>query len=147
MATAPNCFYCDPNHEGRLALMIRVGKMNEGVLYLFKDQAHKGRCVIAIDDHKSELFDLAEQQRHDYMDDVSAACAAIKKLWGCTKVNCGAYGDKLPHLHFHLVPKYEGGFEFGGSFAIANENPVFLSDEEYAEMIAQLREELNITKD
>ena len=147
MATAPNCFYCDPNHEGRMALMMRVGEMKEGVLYLFKDQAHKGRCVVAVDDHKAELFDLTEQQRHDYMDDVSAAAAAVKKLWGCTKINYGAYGDKLPHLHFHIVPKYEGGFEFGGSFAIGNDQPVFLSDEEYAEMIAQLKAELNITKD
>ena len=67
------------------------------------------------------------------MDDVAAAAAAVKKLWGCTKVNLGAYGDKLPHLHFHIVPKYEGGPEFGGSFAISYENPVFLSDDEYAE--------------
>ena len=35
-----NCFYCDPDHEGRKAIMFRVGKMREGVLYLFKDQAH-----------------------------------------------------------------------------------------------------------
>ncbi len=146
MATAPNCFYCDPNHEGRMALMFRVGKMNTGVLYLFKDQAHKGRCVVAVDDHKSELFDLTEEERHSYMDDVSAAAAAIKKLWGCTKINYAAFGDKLPHLHFHLVPKYEGGPEFGGAFAISYDEPVFLSDEEYAEMIAQLKAELNITE-
>lgn len=138
------CFYCNPNHQGRLELMMEVGKMKEGILYLFKDQAHPGRCVVAVDDHKSELFDLSTQQRHDFMDDVAAAAGAIKKLWGCTKINYGAYGDKLPHLHFHLVPKYEGGFEFGGSFAIGNENPVFLSDAEYADMVEKLKKELQI---
>lgn len=138
------CFYCNPNHQGRLELMMEVGKMKEGILYLFKDQAHLGRCVVAVDDHKSELFDLSTQQRHDFMDDVAAAAGAIKKLWGCTKINYGAYGDKLPHLHFHLVPKYEGGFEFGGSFAIGNEKPVFLSDAEYADMIEKLKKELQI---
>lgn len=143
------CFYCDADHEGRLALMTRVGKMREGVLYLFKDQSHKGRCIVAVDEHKAELFDLTEEQRHAYMDDVADAAAAVKKLWGCTKINYGAYGDKLPHLHFHIVPKYEGGFEFGGGFAIgaAEEDKVFLSDEEFNEMIAQLKAELNITKD
>ena len=42
------CFYCDPDHQGRKDLMIEVGQMKEGVLYLFKDQAHLGRCVVAV---------------------------------------------------------------------------------------------------
>ena len=36
------CFYCDAHHEGREAIMFKVGEMKAGVLYLFKDQAHKG---------------------------------------------------------------------------------------------------------
>jgi diadenosine tetraphosphate (Ap4A) HIT family hydrolase len=24
------------------------------------------------------------------------------------KINYGAFGDKIPHLHMHLVPKHEG---------------------------------------
>lgn len=142
-----DCFYCDPNSEGRQALMVRVGQLRESVVYLFKDQAHKGRCVVAANEHKSELSELTPEKRHAYMDDVSDVAAAIKKLWGCTKVNYGAFGDKMPHLHFHIVPKYEDGFEFGGSFAIANENPVYLPDDEFAEMIAQLKAELHITED
>ena len=76
--------------------------------------------------------------------DLAAASGAVKKLWGCTKINLGSYGDSNPHLHFHIVPKYEGGFEFGGSFAITNPDPVFLKDEEYKEMIAALQKELGI---
>ncbi len=72
------CFYCDPDHQGRKDLMIEVGQMKEGVLYLFKDQAHLGRCVVAVPEHKSELFDLEPKQRHDYIDDVAAAARAIK---------------------------------------------------------------------
>jgi len=41
------CFYCDEHHEGREAIMFKVGEMKAGVLYLFKDQAHKGRCAAA----------------------------------------------------------------------------------------------------
>ena len=32
------CFYCDEHHEGREAIMYKVGEMEAGVLYLFKDQ-------------------------------------------------------------------------------------------------------------
>ena len=63
---------------------------------------------------------------------------------GCTKLNLGSFGDTNPHLHFHIVPKYEGGFEFGGAFAITNPEPVYLKDEEYQEMISALKAKLGI---
>ena len=138
------CFYCDEHSEAREAIMMKVGEMKAGVLYLFKDQAHKGRCALALKDHKKELFECDEQERNAIMADVAAATKAIKKLWGCTKMNIGSFGDTNPHLHFHLVPKYEGGFEFGGAFAITNSEPVLLSDGEYQEMIAALREKLGM---
>ena len=49
------CFYCDEHHEGREAIMFKVGDMKAGTLYLFKDQAHMGRCALALMSHKKEL--------------------------------------------------------------------------------------------
>lgn len=138
------CFYCDEHHEGREGLMFPVGQMKAGMLYLFKDQAHKGRCVLALSTHKKELFECDEQERNDYCADLAAATKAIKKLWGCTKINLGSFGDTNPHLHFHIVPKYEGGAEFGGNFAISYDKPEYLTDAEYQEMIAALKKELSI---
>ena len=117
------CFYCDEHHEGREAIMFKVGDMKAGTLYLFKDQAHKGRCALALKSHKKELCECDEQERNDYCADLAAASGAIKKLWGCTKINLGS---------------------FGGSFAITNPEPVFLKDEEYKEMISALQKELGL---
>lgn len=54
------CFYCDEHHEGREAIMFKVGDMKAGTLYLFKDQAHKGRCALALKSHKNELCECDE---------------------------------------------------------------------------------------
>ena len=59
------CFYCDEHHEGREAIMFKVGDMKAGTLYLFKDQAHKGRCALALKSHKKELCECDEQERND----------------------------------------------------------------------------------
>lgn len=141
---ATGCFYCDAHHEGREAIMFQVGDMKAGTLYLFKDQAHKGRCVLALGSHKKELCECDAQERNDFMEDLARASAAIKKLWGCAKLNLGSFGDTNPHLHFHIVPKYEGGFEFGGAFAITNPEPVHLEQADYDEMIAALQKELGL---
>ena len=132
------CFYCDEHHEGREAIMYKVGEMEAGVLYLFKDQAHKGRCALALKNHRKELCECGPEELAAFARDLARASGAVKELWGCDKINLGSFGDTNPHLHFHIVPKYEGGFEFGGSFAITNPEPVLLSEGEYQEMIAAL---------
>ena len=122
------CFYCDEHHEGREAIMFKVGEMEAGVLYLFKDQAHRGRCALALKDHKKELCECEPEELAAFARDLARASGAVKELWGCDKINLGSFGDTNPHLHFHIVPKYKDGFEFGGSFAITNPEPVLLSD-------------------
>ena len=43
------CFYCDEHHEGREAIMFKVGDMKAGTLYLFKD------CLLYTSDAADEL--------------------------------------------------------------------------------------------
>lgn len=146
MAKAQNCFYCDEHHEKRDSIMYKVGEMSGGTLYLFRDQSHKGRCVVACNEHVKELCELTAEQCAALMADVAKVEVAIKKLWNPTKINLGSFGDTNPHLHFHVVPKYEGGLDFGGSFVItrADADQVILAQSEYDEMIAALKAELGL---
>ena len=91
------------------AIMFKVGEMEAGVLYLFKDQAHKGRCALALKAHKKELCECTGRRSWPPSpEDLARASGAVKELWGCDKINLGSFGDTNPHLHFHIVPKYEG---------------------------------------
>ena len=72
------------------------------------------------------------------MGDVQKAAAAIDQAFGPGKLNYGAYGDKLHHLHMHIVPKYEGQKDWGSTFEM-NPGQTYLTDEEYAERIALLQ--------
>ena len=56
-------------------------------------------------------------------------------------MNYGAYGDTGCHLHMHLVPKYEGGPEWGGVFEM-NPGKVLLTDEEYEAIAEKIRQAL-----
>ena len=70
--------------------------------------------------------------------DVARAARAIHAVFHPDKVNYGAYGDTGRHLHFHLVPKYQGGYEWGDVFGM-NPGRTFLSQEEYTRMIEQIK--------
>ena len=50
------CFYCEKDNEKRKALMLDVCELPYSIVYLFRDQKNKGRCVVAFKGHKTEYF-------------------------------------------------------------------------------------------
>lgn len=135
-----NCAYC---MEGELVAKfgIKICEMDTCKVYLFKEQSHKGRCIVAHKKHVGDMNDLTAEERSAYFEDVAKVSRAIQAAFKPNKVNYGAYGDTGCHLHFHLVPKYADEFEWGGVFAM-NPDIKYLSDEEYAEIIEQIKKGL-----
>ncbi len=139
----PDCLYC--RKDQRLTdLMIEVAPLQVSTLYLFKEQTHPGRCVVAYRDHVNELYELPDSEVALFMQDVARAARAMKVAFDPAKINYGAYSDKLPHLHFHLVPKYAEGPAWGTTFAMMPEPKHLLSDAEYAATIDALRHRLQV---
>ena len=134
----PDCQYC--RRDQRLHdLMIEIAPLAVSTLYLFKEQTHRGRCIVAYRAHVNELYELPAAELAAYMQDVARAAKAIRTAMGAAKINYGAYSDKLPHLHFHLVPKYVDGPSWGSPFAMMPEPKVLLSAEEYSALGAKIR--------
>lgn len=135
------CIYCT-KHEAREAIMIHICDLSVSKAFLFKEQTYHGRCLVAYNEHVNDLNELSDEQRNAFMADVAKVTRAMQKLFNPEKINYGAYSDKLSHLHFHLAPKYVDGPDYGGTFQM-NPGKVYLTDEEYAKMVADLRAELS----
>ena len=135
-----NCGYC-VGGEPLAKFGIPICKLGVSDLILFKEQSKPGRVIVAYRDHVSELVNISEEERNLFMEDVCRAANAIHKAFKPNKVNYGAYGDTGCHLHMHLVPKYEGGDEWGGTFQM-NPGKTYLTDAEYAEMIEKIKANL-----
>ena len=135
-----NCAYCV---EGELldAFGIKICELESSKVYLFKEQSHLGRVIVAHKKHVSELVELSQEELHLYFDEVAKVANVLHKLFQPEKVNYGAYGDSGHHLHFHLVPKYKDGYEWGGVFAM-NPGEKYLTEQEYAELVEKIKNEL-----
>ena len=132
-----NCGYC-MGGDILAGFGIKICDLKVSQLILFKEQSHPGRVIVAYKDHVSELVNITAQERALFMEDIATAANAIHKVFHPDKINYGAYGDGGCHLHFHLVPKYKDGFEWASTFAM-NPGKTYLSDEQYAEMIAKIK--------
>ncbi|KMY51008.1 HIT family protein [Peribacillus loiseleuriae] len=135
-----DCMYCMED-EGRDNLMIEICQLDVSTVFLFKEQTYTGRCNVVYKDHVKELFQLDQDALAAYMNDVKKVGEALDKAFQPNKLNYGAYGDKMHHLHMHLVPKYEDKEEWGSTFEM-NPGKTYLKEEEYKEMIASIKKYL-----
>ena len=132
-----DCLYCQ-NNETLHNLMIEICHLRVSRLFLFKEQTYRGRCLVAYDKHVNDLNELSDDERIAFMADVAHVTRSMHQAFSPEKINYGAYSDKLSHLHFHLAPKYVDGPDYGGTFQM-NPGKVYLSDEEYAQLIEAVR--------
>ena len=135
------CGYCAEG-EYLAVFGIKICELEATKVYLFKEQSHRGRVIVASKLHVSEITALTDEERNLFFAEVDRVAKVLHKLYKPTKMNYGAYGDTGHHLHFHLVPKYaDDEFEWGGVFAM-NPKRKYLTDAEYAAMVAEIAAEL-----
>lgn len=136
-----NCAYCMKGD-----LVAKFGyfccEMESSNVYIFKEQSHPGRVIVAHKKHVSEIIELTDEERNQFFKDINTVSNAIHKVFNPDKVNYGAYCDTGHHLHFHLVPKYKDDFEWNGVF-LMNPGLKIASDAECEEIAKKLRAAMN----
>lgn len=136
-----SCFYCE-NGEKLRSLMIEVCPLEASTVYLNRDQKHKGRVIVALNQHKEELHQLTETERNQFFKETALVCQVIENLYQPQKINYAIYGDLVPHFHVHLVPKKEDGLFWGKPFQDLGVEKEFLSEEDYGQMIDEMKSEI-----
>ncbi len=140
MSFDSNCFYCSKSSELD-TLMIKICDLQVSTVYLFKEQTYRGRCNVVFKEHKSEITDLTEEEAALFINDARKVAKAIHNAFNPDKINYGAFADTMKHLHFHIVPKYEGGPSWGKTFEM-NPQKVMLTDDEYQDLINKIKDNL-----
>ncbi len=140
-----SCMYCDAHNETRNKILIEVGTLAHGsTLFILKNQNHLGRIVVALPVHRQEVYELTEDERSNFFADVADAAQACAELFHPDKLNYGIFGDGVPHVHMHIVPKYKDGLQWGHFFWDKGLEEVSLSDKEYAKMVNDYKAKLGI---
>ncbi|HAG69169.1 MAG TPA: HIT family protein [Lachnospiraceae bacterium] len=138
-----NCAYC---MKGELVEKFgyEICELPSSTVYLFKEQSHPGRCIVASRHHVSELIELSEEEQQAFLKDVVRTAQAIHDAFHPDKVNYGMYGDTGHHLHMHLVPKYKDEYEWGGVFLMDPDRKKITDKDELEETASKLRRLLTV---
>jgi diadenosine tetraphosphate (Ap4A) HIT family hydrolase len=85
-----------------------VARLQASNLHLSKNQYASGYCVLMYREHAAELHQLSTEKQAAFMRDLLQAGAAIARVFDPIKMNYQLLGNAIPHLHWHIVPRYYG---------------------------------------
>ena len=66
------------------------------------------------DRHVTEPTELSDEDSEGYWREVMAVARAVQSVYQPLKINLMMLGNQLPHLHTHIVPRYQHDADAGG---------------------------------
>lgn len=79
---------------------------------LVAEPDYPGFCRVIWNAHVREMTDLAGTERKHCMDVVFAVERALRKVLQPHKVNLASLGNLVPHVHWHVIPRFESDPHF-----------------------------------
>ncbi len=70
------------------------------------DPAYPGFCRVIWTAHVREMTDLTPGERGELMQVVFAVESVVRELFQPHKINLASFGNVVPHLHWHIIPRW-----------------------------------------
>lgn len=104
--TEKNCPLCKTDGEDILFsnALYRIVGVN--------DPAWPGFCRVILNRHAAEMTDLPIEDRSALMKAVCVVESALRDLMQPTKINLASLGNVVPHVHWHIIPRWADDTHF-----------------------------------
>ncbi len=76
------------------------------------DADYPGFCRVILQQHVVEMSDLSPEDQARLMRTVLATESAVRKLYQPDKINLASFGNVVPHLHWHVIPRWRDDRHF-----------------------------------
>ncbi len=106
------------------------------------DPHYPGFCRVIWNAHVREMSDLEADARNRLMHAVFAVETVIRQLFRPDKINLASFGNVVPHVHWHIIPRWRDDRHFPepvwGSVQRDGRHPrASVSDETLADALRQ----------
>ena len=86
---------------------------NDKLRVVLVDDAHyPGFCRVIWNAHVQEMTDLPQRDRETLMQAVWLVESVLRDVVQADKMNVASLGNVVPHLHWHVIPRYRGDAHF-----------------------------------
>lgn len=139
------CPFCAPRPDDD-GFNIKVADLGVSTLYLDHNQVHRGYSVLIFKKrHVTGIEHLSTEEYTAFMQDLKRAADALYKAVQPDHMNYATLGNVIPHLHYHLIPRYKDAERWGApvwTSSLAEMSKKNLDLAEYAALIAGIKKHL-----
>jgi diadenosine tetraphosphate (Ap4A) HIT family hydrolase len=79
---------------------------------LVDDENYTGFCRVILNHHVKEMTDLDAEARARFMHVVFTIELVLRDVLNPEKINLASLGNKTPHLHWHVIPRFKTDVHF-----------------------------------
>jgi diadenosine tetraphosphate (Ap4A) HIT family hydrolase len=76
---------------------------------------YQGLCRVILNRHEKEMTDLSPAEQARLFSVLMAVEAAVREIMAPDKINLASLGNVVPHLHWHVIPRYRDDKHFPNS--------------------------------
>lgn len=76
------------------------------------DPDYPGFCRVILNRHAREMTDLPAAEQQQLMRIVFAVETVVRRLYHPDKINLASFGNLTPHIHWHIIPRWENDRHF-----------------------------------
>lgn len=134
-----NCVMCSKWHDEP---HLRIAELDHCHVTLNSDQFFPGYCFVFARSHVTELFHLDAAVRSGIIEEVNRVAAALYAVFEPAKINYELLGNMVPHMHWHVVPRFTTDPLWPRPIWSEPHEPVVLSPEETSARIGLIRNRL-----
>jgi diadenosine tetraphosphate (Ap4A) HIT family hydrolase len=98
--TTHDCIYC-AEVGGKL-----LWKDDFCRVVLADETGYPGFCRVILTRHIKEMTDLPESDQKRLLSVLMAVEEAVRQVMAPDKINLASLGNVVPHLHWHVIPRY-----------------------------------------
>jgi diadenosine tetraphosphate (Ap4A) HIT family hydrolase len=124
-------------------LDLRIIELPNSYVTLNRDQYFPGYTLLFTKNHVTELFHLDQEVRSALMDEVSLVAEALFGVYAPAKINYELLGNMVPHIHWHIVPRFVTEPLWPRPIWAEQHEELFLSSNEYSQQIENIRRVLS----
>jgi diadenosine tetraphosphate (Ap4A) HIT family hydrolase len=81
-------------------------------IVLVTDADYPGFCRVILREHVREMTDLPVAAQTRLMRAVLATESAVRSVYCPDKINLASFGNVVPHLHWHVIPRWHDDRHF-----------------------------------
>jgi diadenosine tetraphosphate (Ap4A) HIT family hydrolase len=110
------------------------------------DTLYPGFVRLILNPHYKEMSDLSSEDAASVFTTVLTIEKLVRQIFNPDKINLASLGNVVPHLHWHIIPRFYNDAHYPNPIWGLTTNPKYVPSQELFDLESKLSDQLAATR-